>query len=59
MGGGQNMSALSALADRRVIIGLFLKNYPSEEDQKRVETFQKIQCYFTEVVSYYLIPRFQ
>lgn len=53
------MSALSALADRRVIIGLFLKNYPSEEDQKRVETFQKIQCYFTEVVSYYLIPRFQ
>lgn len=37
------MSDVFAIAERRVIIRLILKNYPSE-DQKRVETFPKIQC---------------
>ena len=38
------MSDVTAIADRRVIIRLFLKNYPFEEDQKRAETFLKLQC---------------
>lgn len=39
------MSDVTAIADKRVIIRLFLKNYPSE-DQKRVETFQKYNVFY-------------